>query len=136
MKQTLYLVRRYLRANPGKSAVLVGSLSLLLYLPAGLQVLVDRSAIQLRVRADSTPLLLGAKGSSLDLALRALYFEGEVPAALEYRQVQRVRDSGLADPIPLHVRFRVGEHPVVGTSLDYFRFRGLRVESGRPFAML
>ncbi|MHC4450281.1 MAG: ABC transporter permease [Planctomycetota bacterium] len=136
MKHTLYLVRRYLQANPGKSAVLVGSLCLLLYLPAGLQVLVDRTAVQLRARADSTPLLLGAKGSSLDLALRALYFEGEVPASLEYRQVTRVRDSGLADPIPLHVRFRVGEHPVVGTTLDYFRFRGLRIDSGRPFAML
>ena len=83
MKQTLYLVRRYLAANPGKTAVLVGSLSLLLFLPAGLQVLVDRTAAQLRARADSTPLLIGAKGSSLDLALRALYFEGEIPAPIE-----------------------------------------------------
>jgi putative ABC transport system permease protein len=136
VKQTLYLVRRYLAANPGKTAVLVGSLSLLLFLPAGLQVLVERTAAQLRARADSTPLLIGAKGSSLDLALRALYFEGEIPAPIEYRQLTRVRDSGFADPIPLHVRFRVGNHPVVGTTLDYFRFRGLRIESGRPFAML
>jgi putative ABC transport system permease protein len=136
MTRTLYLVQRYLRANPGKSAVLVGSLSLLLFLPAGLQVLVDRTAARLRARADSTPLLVGAKGSSLDLALRALYFEGEVPAAIQYRQAARIRESGLAEPIPLHVRFRVGPHPVVGTTLDYFRFRGLTVERGRPFATL
>jgi len=133
---SLYLVRKYLAANPGKTSVLVGSLALLLYLPAGLQVLVDRTAERLRARAESTPLLVGAKGSSLDLALRALYFEGEVPAPIEYRQAARVRDSGLADPIPLHVRYRVASHPVVGTSLDYFSFRGLAVDRGRPFATL
>jgi len=133
---TLYLVGRYMLANRGKTAVLVGSLALLLYLPAGLQVLVDRTATRLRERADTTPLLVGAMGSSLDLALRALYFEGEVPAPIEYRQAARVRESGLADAIPLHVRYQVGRHPVVGTSLDYFRFRNLRVERGRPFATL
>ncbi|MEM8884549.1 MAG: ABC transporter permease [Planctomycetota bacterium] len=136
MRHTLYLAGRYLAAHPGKTSILVGSLTLLLFLPAGLQVLVDRSATEMRARADTTPLLIGARGSSLDLALRALYFQGEVPPPIPHAQVTRVRASGLADPIPLHLRFRVGAHPVVGTSIDYFRFRGLALDGGRPFALL
>ena len=46
MSHTLYLVRRYLRSQPAKTAILIGSLTLLIYLPAGLQVLVSRSAAQ------------------------------------------------------------------------------------------
>jgi putative ABC transport system permease protein len=114
----------------------VVSLTILLFLPLGLEILVARTTERLRSRADTTPLLIGAKGSSLDLALRALYFEGEVPAPLRYEQVARVRDTGLAAPIPLHVRFRVRNQPVVGTTLDYFDFRRLRIARGRRFSVL
>lgn len=136
MKHVFYLVRRYLRANPAKTLILVGSLSLLIYLPVGMQMLVSRSAAELRERAESTPLLIGAKGSSLDLALRALYFQGEVPAPLKFREAARVAKSGLAEPIPLHARFHVAKFPVVGTTLDYFDFRGLRLVAGLPFGLL
>ncbi|MHC4955617.1 MAG: ABC transporter permease [Planctomycetota bacterium] len=136
MSDTLYLAWRYMRFHRVKTTILVASLAVLLFLPAGLQVLVARTAEQLRARADSTPVLIGAKGSSLDLALRALYFEGEVPAPVPFRQVERVRATGLADPIPLHLRFRVRNQPVVGTTLDYFPFRTLRIAQGRRFATL
>ena len=33
-----------------------------------------------------------------------------------YAEAQRVADSGLAQPIPLYVRFRSREHPIVGTT--------------------
>jgi len=132
----LYLVRRYLRANLAKTFILVGSLTLLIYLPVGLQLLVSRSSAELRGRAESTPLLIGAKGSSLDLALRALYFQGEVPAPLKYREAKRVAKSGLAAPIPLHARFHVAKFPVVGTTLGYVEFRGLRLAEGTPFGLL
>ena len=136
MSNALYLAWRYMRHHRIKTTILVVSLTILLFLPLGLDILVSRTAQQLRSRADSTPLLIGAKGSSLDLALRALYFEGEVPAAIRYEQVARVRDSGLASPIPLDVRFRVRKQPIVGTTLDYFDFRRLRVAQGRAFSVL
>jgi putative ABC transport system permease protein len=136
MRHVFYLVRRYLRANPAKTFILVGSLTLLIYLPAGMQILVSRSSAELRGRAESTPLLIGAKGSSLDLALRALYFQGEVPAPLAYSEAARVAKSGLAAPIPLHARFHVAKFPVVGTTLDYFEFRKLRLAQGVPFGLL
>ena len=48
----------------------------------------------------------------------------------------RIEDSGLAQPIPLYVRFRSREYPIVGTTLEYFGFRGLEVASGRSMAVL
>jgi len=136
VKDALYLAWRYMRFHRIKTATLVVSLTILLFLPLGLEILVSRTAQRLRARADSTPLLVGAKGSSLDLALRALYFEGEVPAAVRYGQVARIRETGLAAPVPLHVRYSVRKQPVVGTTLDYFDFRRMRVASGRLFSVL
>jgi putative ABC transport system permease protein len=45
-------------------------------------------------------------------------------------------ESGLAEPIPLYVRFRTRGHPIVGTTLEYFDFRGLRLATGRHMAVL
>ncbi|MGD8377891.1 MAG: hypothetical protein PVF68_17310, partial [Acidobacteriota bacterium] len=87
-------------------------------------------------RAAATPLLVGAAGSPLELTLNSLYFRAEVPEPLEYGEVSRVAGGGLARAIPLHVRFRARGHPIVGTTLDYFPFRGLRIAEGRQLAML
>jgi putative ABC transport system permease protein len=97
---------------------------------------VARSADDLMARADATPLLVGAKGSALELVLSALYFESDPPPPIRFAEVDRIAETGLASPIPLHVRFRTRGHPIVGTSLDYLAMRDLRVASGRPMAVL
>jgi putative ABC transport system permease protein len=79
----------------------------------------------------ATPLLIGAKGSPLELALNSLYFDTEAPNPLSYSEASRVRETGLAQAIPLYVRFKARGHPIVGTSLDYFEFRGLRIARGQ-----
>ncbi len=112
----LYLAWRYLVFHWVKATILVLSIALIAFLPAGLNVLVGQSAVQLRARAEATPLLLGAKGSPLELALSSLYFESRAPEPVGFDEVERVAATGLADAIPLHVGFRVGAHPVVGTS--------------------
>ena len=53
-----------------------------------------------------------------------------------FDEVERVAASGLADAIPLHVGFRAGPHPIVGTELAYFSWRDLGVASGRLPASL
>jgi putative ABC transport system permease protein len=136
MNDVLYLAWRYLRFNRGKAAVLVGSISLILFLPAALQVVVREAARALTARADATPLLLGARGSAVDLTLGALYFREPSLDPTTYSESERVTDSGLARAIPLHLRFEVRGHRIVGTTLEYLDFRGLEVESGRRFAML
>ena len=136
MTGPLYLAWRYLVHHRVKTLILVSSIALIAYLPAGLRVLIGQSASELTARAEATPFLVGARGSPLELVLSSLYFESDAPAPTTYAEAERVADSGLADPIPLYVGFRVREHPIVGTALEYFDFRGLRVAAGRPMAML
>jgi putative ABC transport system permease protein len=136
MTNTLYLAWRYLAFNRWKTTILVLSVTLIAFLPVGLNVLVEQSAAQLTARADSTPLVVGAKGSRLELALSSLYFDGAIPAPLDFSAVARLQAAGLAQAIPLNVRFRVRSQPIVGTTFDYFGFRALSFASGRPFVTL
>jgi len=136
MTRTLYLTWRYLAYHRGKTLILVTAITLIFYLPIGLRVLVDQSAAQLTARAEATPLIMGAKGSPLELALNTLYFGSDVPSTMPYAQYERVAESGLALAIPLYTRFHVQGHPIVGTSLEYFDFRGLTIGAGRQVATL
>ena len=136
MSQTLYLAWRYLRFHPLKTGILVTSIALILFLPVGLRVLVDQSSQQLTARAAVTPLIVGAKGSLLELVLNTLYFRADFPEPMTFAEVERVEQTGMALAIPMYVRFHAQGHPIVGTSLDYFEFRGLKLASGRQMALL
>jgi len=136
MREILFLAWRYLAHNRVKTGVLVGSIMLIVYLPVALRVLVSQSATELTSRAEATPLLVGAKGSPLELALNSLYFESDTPELTTYAEAERIADSGLAQAIPLYVRFKVRAQPIVGTSIEYLDFRGLRFADGRAMAIL
>jgi len=136
MRDVLFLAWRYLAHNRIKTAVLVGSIMLIVYLPVALRVLVRQSAAELTARAEATPLLVGAKGSPLELALSSLYFSSDTPALTTYAEAQRITNTGLAQAIPLYVRFKVRTQPIVGTSIEYIDFRGLRFAEGRTMAVL
>lgn len=136
MKDVLFLAWRYLAHNRVKTGVLVGSIMLIVYLPVALRVLVSQSATELTSRAEATPMLVGAKGSPLELALSSLYFESDTPELMTYAEAERVADSGLAQAIPLYVRFRVRSQPIVGTSIEYFDSRELQFADGRTMATL
>jgi putative ABC transport system permease protein len=136
MHDVLYLAWRYLRFNRGKTAVLVASISLILFLPAALQVVVRQASRSLTARADATPLLVGAAGSAVDLTLAALYFRSPSIEPVTAAEVERVASTGLAMAIPLHLRYQAGGHRIVGTTTDYLDFRGLELAAGRRFAIL
>jgi putative ABC transport system permease protein len=136
VKQTLYLAWRYLAFHRLKTAILVTSITLIVYLPIGLRVLVDQSSQQLTARAVATPLVVGAKGSPLELVLNTLYFRSEYPELMRYEQVSRVDTTELALAIPMYVRFQAQGYPIVGTSFEYFGYRGLQLESGRQLVTL
>jgi len=136
MNDVLYMAWRYVRFHWGKTVLLVSAISLVLFLPAGLHVVVEQGAETLTARADSTPLLIGAKGSAVDLTLSALYFRPPNLSSSEFREVQRVSRTGLAIGIPLHLRYTVRKQRIVGTTLDYADFRSLAVAEGRWFGLL
>jgi putative ABC transport system permease protein len=127
---------RYLAYHRIKTSILVLSITLIVYLPVGLRVLVDQSEKELTTRAEATPLVIGAKGSPLELVLNALYFESDAPAPMRHAEVTRVAETGLVGAIPLYTRFRTRNHPIIGTTIDYFYFRGLSVARGRQMSVL
>ncbi len=136
MMDSLYVAWQYVTWNRGKTLVLITSITLITFLPMALQVLLNESEQQLRSRAIETPLLVGAKGSALDLVMSSLYFDDEVPEIISMQAARQVEESELAFAIPLYVRFQSRGFPVVGTTLDYFDFRELKIEEGRMLAVL
>jgi putative ABC transport system permease protein len=136
MRETLYLAWRYLAFHRVKTAILVTAITLIIFLPIGLRVLVRQSSNQLTARAEATPLVIGAKGSPTELVLNTLYFSSDVPERTRHAEASRVAESGLATAIPVHVRFESRGHPIVGTAMEYFDFRDLRVVEGRQLAVL
>jgi len=136
MKNNLYLAYRYLIFNKIRSLVLISCITIIAVLPLTLEILLNESERQLALRAELSPLLLGAKGSALDLVMNSLYFSDEVPQTITMAATEQVMDSELAMPIPLYIRFQARSFPIVGTTLDYFDFRKLEMEQGKIFTSL
>jgi len=136
MRHAFYLAWAYIRFHALKSAVLVLAIGLIVAMPLATRLVLDASERVLTTRAEATPLLVGAKGSALDVLMTALYFTDDRPQPLTMAASERVWDSGLAVSIPVYVRFSVDGAPIVGTSLDYFDLRGLTIAEGRGLAVL
>lgn len=136
MRDDFYIAWRYVRFHAWRSVLLVVALTLILYIPLALRTVVTVSERQLLARAESTPLLLGAKGSSLDLAVNSLYFEAKPLDKVSNGERSRVSETEYAEAVPLHVRYHARGLPIVGTTLEYFRFRNLTVAQGNMLTRL
>ena len=136
MIDSLYIAWRYLSFGKVRTLTLLMCVTLIASLPLSLNLLFDESERQLLSRAVSTPLVMGARASALDLMMNTLYFDDEIPDAISMAAADEVSGSGLARSIPLYIRFKARSFPIVGTSLDYFDFRGLELKEGRQLAML
>lgn len=132
----LYLAFAYLRYHWGRSLILTLVAALIIFVPIATQILLSSSERALVARGKATPLLLGSRGSQLDLTMAALYFSDERPDPVAMAQVEEVWDSGLGIPIPLHTAFSSSGFRIVGTSLDYFDFRDLNLADGRGLSVL
>jgi putative ABC transport system permease protein len=133
---SLYIAWHYVVFNKVRTATLVACITLIAFLPMALQLVLAESQQLLQSRATSTPLLLGARGSALDLVMSSLYFDDETPDIFSMQAADEITDTGLGYAIPLYIRFQARNKPVVGTSIDYFDFRKLQVSQGRMLAML
>ncbi len=136
MNPSLYLAWKYLSFNKLKTAILIACVTLVSSLPLSLNLLLSASENQLMERADTTPLIVGSKGSDLDLAINTLYFASVPPEPITMEEVKAVQNSQLALPIPIHTQFQARNFPIVGTTLDYFEFRQLTLADGKPFGFL
>ena len=136
MLDSFYIAWKYIQYNRIKTAVLVACITLISFLPFALQLLLHESERQLMSRAVETPLVVGKKASSLDLVMNTLYFGDDVPELLTMAASDRIADTDLSLPIPMYVRFKTRGNPIVGTTLDYFEFRGSKMARGRQMAVL
>lgn len=130
MKNSFYLAWRYLSFNKLKSVILIVSLTLIIYLPLSLHILVNVAEKDLGYRAQQTPLLVGAKGSQLDLVLNALYFTGQPPEEISMEATEKVASASIK-AIPLYLGLQGRGSPIVATTRDYFHLRQLKVTDGR-----
>jgi putative ABC transport system permease protein len=137
MKHILFLAWRYLAYDKIRTAILILALTVTFFLPVAVRLITEVSEDYLTGRSDSTPLVLGARGSSLDLVMSALYFK-EIPAGekLLWADIEALKDTELAHAVPIHSRYTAQGFPVIGTNLGYFSFRNLEMGTGRMFASI
>ncbi len=135
LRHAFFLARKHLGHHRGRTTLLCVALFLVGFLPIAIDRLVDAGEQALRARADSTPLVAGAAGSPIDLVLSAIYFREPPAATISQAEVDELRTDDLALVLPLVFGDRVKGSPLVGTDPDYLEFRGLRILSGRNFAM-
>ncbi len=136
MKGILFLAFKYIAYRPWRFLVLLLVVSLALFLPLALRIFVNESSRLLQQRAASTPLIVGPKGSSIDLSLNALYFLPQQLPAMNYEAYTALVKNKSVDSVPLHAKFSADQAPIVGTSLLYFKKRDLNIASGAMFGRL
>ncbi|MEZ6060877.1 MAG: ABC transporter permease [Planctomycetaceae bacterium] len=142
MRHALYLAFRSLWWFRGRAITIVLCLGLTLWLPITVRLLLNQFRTDILARAEATPLIIGARGSRIDLVLHGLYFDTAPPDNATMSEADYVRDTGFATAIPLHVKYRtqsvnsIDGVPIVGTSVEYFEFRGLRLAKGQSLTLL
>ena len=136
MTDSLYLAWQYLRFQRLTASVLIAAITLIMFLPVALQVIVGHAEHHLRARATETPLLIGPRGSELELVLASLYFDRAFEPYMRWAEFGRVSEQALGLAIPLHTRFTTRGCQVVGTTLDYLSSRRLEVVQGAYWNLL
>ncbi|MGB5966053.1 MAG: ABC transporter permease [Sulfurimonadaceae bacterium] len=136
MRDLFYLLLRYLLFYRAKIITLSLSLALVAAIPLGLSIVSSITNEHLQSRAESTPLLLGAQGSKLDLVISTLYFSDQELPLMVYEEIETLQESTLTNVIPLYRKYRVKSSPIVGTTPDYFTFRNLQMQKGRHFVRI
>ena len=132
------LTWRYLTYHRMRTAILVVCLALTFILPVFLHMLIQTYESSLTERARATPFILGPRGNQFELVLRSLYFtkseRGETALNMADHATAVAQNRGRV--IPLHLGYTAQDYPVVGTSLEYFAFRGLTTTDGTLPLML
>lgn len=129
------LAWRHLRFHGLRSGILILALAVSIALPLVMDSLITRGEQATTVRAQETPLLLGAPGGGVDLVLGALWFLPEPLKSIKASEADEVTASGLARALPLALTAHASSHPVVGTDVEYLAFRGLTIADGRAFTV-
>ncbi len=132
----LKLALAHLKYNRILSAILVLCLTITIFLPLVTWLASGMLKEQMTARSDETPILIGSKGSPFLLTLNSVYFQTEIRDTITRGTLNKYRERCAGEVIPLHTKHTARDIPVVGTSYEYFNFRGLAPAEGRLPALL
>jgi putative ABC transport system permease protein len=116
--------------------IMVACIFLTIFLPIAIGILLSEFQSKIVARSESTPLVIGARGSGMDLTLQSLYFKNRTTDTIPFQESLKAAESGRVTAIPIHSRYTAREFPVVGTDLKYFEFRKLKVADGNMLTIL
>ena len=71
------LAYKYIRFHSVRNTLLILALSVVFFIPIGLNLLIDNTEEELMSRAVSTDLVIGMESNPTDLTLSTLYFTGQ-----------------------------------------------------------
>ena len=133
--RSLKLAWKYIWYHKLKTSILIACIFLTAFLPIAIELLLNQFESKLVDRAERTPLVIGPAGSRFDLTLRSLYFrlgsfENDAVPTIAFGEADAIEKTGWASAIPIYSKFTTKGHPIVGTTLEYFKFRNLEIESG------
>ena len=130
MKGLRLLAWRHLTYHKARTALLIGCLALAGFLPSATTALTDAYQVNLAARGESTPFLVGARGSRFDLTLNALYFRRAELDVFHWGELEGLRDDKNFSVIPLHLQHTARDYPICGTTVEYFELHHLQATSG------
>ena len=136
MKNSFYLAFQYIWYHKIRTLILVASITIIVFIPNGLEKLITESEVRMMDRAATTPLIVGEKGSSTDLVINSLYFQDEKLEPVSMAEVDELNNLGFGYCIPILTGFNARTYPIVGTTLDYLKFRNMSLSEGKKMASL
>ncbi|MFW5653464.1 MAG: ABC transporter permease [Planctomycetota bacterium] len=113
-----------------QTGILMFCIAISLYLPVTSHLLMSTYSDDLTARADSTPLIMGARGNRFDLTLGVLYFRQSSIDPIPLRVFEDLREERPGVVIPMNTEYTARGYPIVGTSFDYFEVRQLTPAEG------
>ena len=85
---------------------MVASITVIVYIPNGLEKLITESEVRMMDRAKSTPLIIGEKGSSTDLVINSLYFQDEKLEHISMQEVDELNNLDFGYCVPMFTGFK------------------------------
>lgn len=130
------LAFRHARCRWGRSLLLCACIFVIAALPLVSRTVAISFELELRARAQTVPLLVGAAGSRFDLVLSGLHWRVSDVSPIKLGIVEEIRTEPGVVAMPVHVRFRARGEPIAAVPFEYFGFRQLMPREGRLVAGL
>lgn len=131
----------YLLRNKCTTILMVLALTITFYFPLLSNTLSRVLYAQMMQRAEATPLIVAAQGSRFITVLNTIYFRTETLDPIPIGIYHEMREQNNIQAIPIYNMFQAKvpiqgnfeSIPIIATTHDYLRFRGLETKTGSTF---